>query len=101
MIVLLQADPAGGHGLGVAMDARGIAIQLNTLLDAGAVVVKDVPPHSTAIGIPARVVQTRDPVTGTAGAELLVCPANNMLTRATAERYRDLHNPLRAADRLL
>jgi NAD(P) transhydrogenase subunit beta len=33
-IVLLQADPAGAHGIGVAMDARGIAIQL-TYLAAG------------------------------------------------------------------
>ena len=31
----------------------------------GAVVVKDVPAHSTAIGVPARVVVTRDPATGT------------------------------------
>ncbi len=27
-------------------------------------VVKDVPPHSTAVGVPARVVATRDPRTG-------------------------------------
>ena len=31
----------------------------------GAVVVKDVPPHSTAVGVPARIVVTRDPHTGT------------------------------------
>src|SRR5215213_9741852 len=34
MIILLQADPAGAHGIGIAMDARGIAIQL-TYLAAG------------------------------------------------------------------
>jgi serine O-acetyltransferase len=30
----------------------------------GAVVVKDVPPHATAVGVPARIVATRDPQTG-------------------------------------
>jgi predicted amidohydrolase len=30
-----------------------------------------------------------------AGATLLVCPANNMLSRATAEQWKDRHNELR------
>ena len=34
-------------------------------IGGGAVVVKDVPPHATAVGVPARIVATRDPKTGT------------------------------------
>lgn len=34
-------------------------------IGGGAVVVKDVPPYATAIGVPARIVATRDPTTGT------------------------------------
>jgi predicted amidohydrolase len=30
------------------------------------------------------------------GATLIVCPANNMMQRATAEHWRDRHNPARA-----
>jgi serine O-acetyltransferase len=41
-----------------------ITIGKGAKIGGGAVVVKDVPPHSTAIGVPARVVVTRDPATG-------------------------------------
>jgi serine O-acetyltransferase len=34
-------------------------------IGGGAVVVKDVPPHATAVGVPARIVAQRDPATGT------------------------------------
>ncbi|NOK58272.1 MAG: serine O-acetyltransferase [Chloroflexi bacterium AL-W] len=34
-------------------------------IGGGAVVVKDVPPHATAVGVPARIVAKRDPETGT------------------------------------
>jgi serine O-acetyltransferase len=52
-------------GVGAAV-LGAITIGDGARIGAGAVVVKDVPAHSTAIGIPARIVQTRDPVTGTA-----------------------------------
>jgi serine O-acetyltransferase len=42
-----------------------ITIGTGAKIGGGAVVVKDVPPYSTAVGVPARIVVTRDPRTGT------------------------------------
>jgi serine O-acetyltransferase len=41
-----------------------ITIGQGAKIGGGAVVVKDVPPHATAVGVPARIVATRDPATG-------------------------------------
>jgi serine O-acetyltransferase len=63
----------------------------------GAVVVKDVPAHSTAVGVPARIVATRDPETGTSRrVEQLPDPEGEMLRGLRAkvleleERMTDL-----------
>jgi serine O-acetyltransferase len=57
-----------------------ITIGEGARVGGGAVVVKDVPPHSTAVGVPARVVATRDPATGqTRRTESLPDPEGAML----------------------
>jgi len=57
-----------------------ITIGTGAKVGGGAVVVKDVPPHSTAVGVPARIVATRDPATGTTRrVEQLPDPEGEML----------------------
>ncbi len=63
-----KRHPTLGDDVVVGVGAKvlgAITIGDGARIGAGAVVVKDVPPHATAIGVPARIVQTRDPVTGT------------------------------------
>jgi serine O-acetyltransferase len=72
--------------VGVGASVLGaVTIGEGSRVGGGAVVVKDVPPHSTAVGVPARVVATRDPSTGeTRRFEHLPDPEGAML--------RSLHN---------
>ena len=79
-IVLHQGVTLGGTGkqrgkrhpnvedgavLGVnAVVLGAITIGKGAKIGGGAVVIKDVPAHATAVGVPARVVMTRDPLTG-------------------------------------
>lgn len=67
--------------VGVGASVLGaITIGRGAKVGGGAVVVKDVPPHSTAVGVPARIVATRDPTTGeTRRIEQLPDPEGEML----------------------
>lgn len=54
-----------GAVIGVGASVLGdITVGAGARVGGGAVVVKDVPPHTTAVGIPARIVAWRDPITG-------------------------------------
>lgn len=67
-----------------------ITIGKGARVGGGAVVVKDVPPHATAVGVPARVVATRDPRTGiTRRVEELPDPEGQML-RGLHEKVLEL-----------
>jgi serine O-acetyltransferase len=67
--------------VGVGASVLGaITVGRGAKIGGGAVVVNDVPPYSTAIGIPARIVATRDPTTGmTRRIERLPDPEGEML----------------------
>lgn len=76
-----------------------ITIGEGARVGGGAVVVKDVPPHSTAVGVPARIVTTRDPATGTTRrVEDLPDPEGQMLRGLRAkvleleQRMTDVEN---------
>jgi serine O-acetyltransferase len=67
--------------VGVGASVLGaITVGDGARIGGGAVVVKDVPNHSTAVGVPARIVATRDPQTGaTRRTEQLPDPEGAML----------------------
>jgi serine O-acetyltransferase len=92
-----KRHPTLGDDIVVGVGAKvlgAITIGDGARIGAGAVVVKDVPPHATAIGIPARVVQTRDPVTGTLRrVEQLPDPEGAMLN-ALHTKMRELESRL-------
>ncbi|HEX6290473.1 MAG TPA: serine O-acetyltransferase EpsC [Herpetosiphonaceae bacterium] len=72
----------GNHVVvGVGASVLGaITISDGARVGGGAVVVKDVPSHATAVGVPARIVATRDPETGaTRRVEQLPDPEGIML----------------------
>ena len=59
-----RQSPVLGDDLFVGAGAKiigSVTIGTGARVGANAVVVKDVPPHSTVVGIPARVVRTRQP----------------------------------------
>jgi serine O-acetyltransferase len=73
----LDNDVVVGVG---AVVLGAITVGAGAKIGGGAVVVKDVPPHATAVGVPARIVATRDPHTGEASrVEHLPDPEGQML----------------------
>ena len=88
-----KRHPTLGNDIVVGVGAKvlgAISIGDGARIGGGAVVVKDVPPHSTAVGVPARVVQTWDPATGALRrVEQLPDPEGAMLT-ALHTKVREL-----------
>ncbi len=87
----IQDDAIIGVGAIILGD---ITIGRGARIGGGAVVVKDVPPHSTAVGVPARIVAKRDPTTGVIRRiEILPDPEADML-RSLRARVIDLEQRL-------
>ena len=67
-----RASPVIGNDVFIGAGAKiigAVTVGDGARIGANAVVVRDVPPHSTVVGIPARVVRMRDPSSGeTSGA---------------------------------
>ncbi|MBG1243548.1 acyltransferase [Nostoc sp. NZL] len=55
--IVIEDDCWLGHGVKVL---DGVTIGRSSVIGAGAVVTKDIPPFSVAVGIPARVIKSRD-----------------------------------------
>jgi acetyltransferase-like isoleucine patch superfamily enzyme len=55
--IVIEDDCWLGHGVKVL---DGVTIGKGSVIGAGAVVTKDIPPFSVAVGIPARVIKSRD-----------------------------------------
>ena len=60
-------SPYIGNNVGIKAGAKvigGVTIGDDVIIGANAVVVKDVPAHSIVAGVPAKVIKTRDSITG-------------------------------------
>ena len=66
-----RQSPVLGDGVFVGAGAKvlgSVRVGDGARIGANAVVVHDVPPHATVVGIPARVVRTRNPPEGSGTA---------------------------------
>ena len=93
-----KRHPTLGNDVLVGVGAKvlgAITIGDNARIGGGAVVLKDVPPNSTAVGVPARIVSFGPAADGTQRIESLPDPEGEMLN-ALQEKSRQLENRLQA-----
>jgi serine O-acetyltransferase len=83
-----KRHPTLGEGVVIGAGAKvlgPITVGAHAKIGSNAVVVKDVPPHATAIGIPARVIESQDASNGRFAAYAVGRDENDPLTRAIGE----------------
>ncbi len=89
----LERDVTVGVGASVL---GAITVGEGARIGAGSVVLTDVPPHSTAVGIPARAVAWRDPASGeTRRVEQLPDPTSDTML-SLVQRIEELELQIRA-----
>jgi sugar O-acyltransferase (sialic acid O-acetyltransferase NeuD family) len=59
----VRIDDGADVGTGASI-IQGLTVGAWSIVGAGAAVVRDVPPHSTVVGVPATVIETREPGDG-------------------------------------
>lgn len=92
----LGADVIVGVGAAVLGD---ITVGDGSRIGAGSVVLRDVPPHTTAVGVPARAVAWRDPTSGETRRVLRLPDPNQDAIMALAQRIEELEAKVRDLDR--
>jgi serine O-acetyltransferase len=92
----LGADVIVGVGAAVLGD---ITVGDGSRIGAGSVVLRDVPPHTTAVGVPARAVAWRDPTSGETRRVLRLPDPNQDAIKALAQRIEELEAKVRDLDR--
>ncbi|HEU5431396.1 MAG TPA: serine O-acetyltransferase EpsC [Thermomicrobiales bacterium] len=92
----LGPDVIVGVGAAVLGD---ITVGDGSRIGAGSVVLRDVPPHTTAVGVPARAVAWRDPASGETRRVLRLPDPNQDAIMALAQRIEELEAKVRELDR--
>jgi serine O-acetyltransferase len=97
-----KRHPTIGNGVVVGVGAKvlgAITVGDGAKIGGGAVVLDDVPPHTTAVGLPARAVAWTDPQSGeTRRVERLPDPQSEALSQL-ARRVADLEDEVHALRR--
>jgi serine O-acetyltransferase len=93
-----KRHPTIGNGVVVGVGAKvlgAVTVGDGAKIGGGAVVTRDVPPHTTAVGVPARAVAWTDPISGeTQRLESLPDPQQDTII-ALIQRIEDLESKVR------
>jgi serine O-acetyltransferase len=93
-----KRHPTIGNGVVVGVGAKilgAVTVGEQARIGGGAVVTRDVPPHTTAVGVPARAVAWTDPISGeTQRLEYLPDPQQDTIL-ALVQRVEELEQKVR------